>query len=76
MEQGKKPEHCIVRLYKPETGWETILEEQQLDSTEPFNRMMKEYIKAIKGESHILQSGVHALNLLSTTISARNNNNG
>ena len=74
--EGKKPEHCIVRIYSPETGWRLILEEPEINSADSLNNMMKEYINALNGETNILQSGEDALNLLSITLSARNNNYG
>ena len=74
--EGKKPEHCVVRLYKPETGWKTILYEPHIDSAAPLKMMMKEFVKALNGDVNILQSGAHALNLLSVVLSARNDNNG
>jgi predicted dehydrogenase len=76
LSEGKKPEKCIVRLYTPETGWKTILDEPQVNSAEPLKRMMKEYIKALNGESNILQSGDRALHLISNILSTRNQNNG
>jgi len=73
--EGKNPEHCVVRLYKPESGWELILEELQVNSSESQSEMMNEFVKALKGKSNILQNGTSALNLLKTTLSARNDKN-
>ena len=70
--EGKKPEHCVVRLYTPDTGWKIILEQSEVKVAEPLNIMMKEFISGIEGKDNILQSGDSALHLLSTVLSTRN----
>jgi len=73
--EGKFPERCLVKIYSPRSGWKIILDEQKVNAVEPLNKMMKEYIKALNGESNILQTGDHALHLLSNVLSLRSKNN-
>jgi predicted dehydrogenase len=69
--EGRAPEHCTVRLYKPSLGWQTILEDDNVDGKAPLESMMKDFIAAIEGKENILQSGEEALCVLSAALTAR-----
>lgn len=69
--EGKNPENCLVKIYSPKNGWITILNQQKVNTTEPLNKMMKEYVKALNGNQNILQSGAQAVHLLSNVLTLR-----
>ncbi len=48
--EGKKPEHCTVRLFEKETeSWTVLLDDQDLNNAKPYEDMMESFIAVIKG---------------------------
>jgi predicted dehydrogenase len=61
---GKQPEQCKVSLFTIATGmWETIYSNEQIEVSDPYSRLMQEFIKAISNKT--------SETLLSAEIAAR-----
>ena len=69
--EGKAPEHCRVTLYTPNSGWELLLEIESVDTVEPFEKMMREFVNALNGSESDLQTGSEALAVLEAAYRAR-----
>ncbi len=63
--EGKAPEHCVVRLFERRTGeWRTLVDDADLDNARPYETLMREFVRALRGEDSRLapaQEGVAAL---------------
>lgn len=69
--EGKKPEQCSVRIYRSDSQeWESLFESADLDNASPYLTLMKQFIRAIKGEKHELSPAVEGVAVLITALSA------
>ena len=73
--EGKSPEQCVVRLYTPDIGWSTLMNDPDLDGFLSLKNMMKEFTIALQGKNHILQTGNEAVRVLAATLATRNGDN-
>ena len=69
--EGKKPEHCKIRIYTKDRGWKILLQTEDLDDASSMEELIQEFINAIQGKDNILQTGSEALKLLENTLKVR-----
>ena len=69
--EGKNPEHCKVLIFNKKLGWKTIMDFTDDNPKNTFKSVMENFISAINGENHYLQSGREALDLLSSALKAK-----
>lgn len=68
---GKKPEHCRVRLYTADGGeWRTLLDEPDFDDSGCYREMMADFVNAIEGGPSELLDGRNALHELNVALNA------
>ena len=70
--EGKSPEHCVVRSYTPESGWNTILDDPDVDGSSSLMKMMESFVHTLNKSNQSLQTGKEAITVLATTLAARN----
>lgn len=71
--EGKKPEHCTVRLYESESAsWRTLLDERNMDMGVVYLEMLEAFINSITktNADPFLSTGEEALSSLSIALSA------
>ena len=71
--EGKKPEHCEVRLYSSENRqWSQVFHSHDLELNRPYALLMREYIEAISGgAAPTLLRGRQALTVLAIALAAK-----
>jgi predicted dehydrogenase len=70
--EGKQPEHASVRLYDGRSGaWETLVETPDLDNAEPYVALLAQFLGAIAGRPHHLQTVDEAVERLHVALAAR-----
>ena len=70
--EGKHPERCSVRLYDASVQrWETLIDLTDIDTGRPYADMLGNFLGAIRGEAHRLQTAAEATERLTITLAAR-----
>ncbi len=70
--EGRKPECCSVRFYDAKSEhWETLLDDAALDTDKPYVEMLGDFVGAVQGHSHRLQTVADAVERLAVTVAAR-----
>jgi predicted dehydrogenase len=69
---GKRPEHCVVRLFDVESGsWETLLEDSDVDPNAAYERLLNNFVSALNGGENDLHTGAEALHALKVACAVR-----
>jgi predicted dehydrogenase len=69
---GKRPERCLLRLFDASSQrWETLIDLPDLDVGKPYVDMLENFLGAIGGRAHKMQTAAEAKERLAITVAAR-----
>jgi predicted dehydrogenase len=70
--EGKQPERCSVRFYDAVSQhWDALFDCPDLDTNRPYIDMLDDFVGAINGRPHKLQTAADAVERLAVTVAAR-----
>lgn len=70
--EGKQPERCLVRFYDADAQtWNTVVDNPDLDTGRPYVDMLADFVGAMEGRPHRLQTAADAVERLAVTLAAR-----
>jgi len=73
LSEGKNPEWCQVKFYDRAGGqWQTVLFADALNAQSMYEKMLREFTRALTGESVCLLEGGEAAEELAVALAARN----
>lgn len=71
---GKRPEKCTVSLFEKSTGrWQVLVDEDDLDNAQPYDVLVGEFVKSLRGEPSrlaVAREGIEALQIALTALEA------
>ena len=69
--EGKVPEHCLVKLFDKQTGsWEILLELDSVDISLAYEKLIEEFVLAIKNDENNLASAKDGYDALDVVLAA------